>query len=531
MNRLLTKANRRISLGGAATLLIVVALFGQVLGFLRNRLVSANFSVHDPGASDAFFAAFQIPDFFFYTIAAGALGVAFIPFLSDKLETGDRKGAWDLASSMLNVLIIAMGVVAVVSFIFAPQFIRVLTPSLRGEHFDQAVLIMRLVSINPLLFSLSGILTSVQQTFGRFFFYAIAPLFYNLAIILSIYLFRDSIGIVGLGIGALVGGLAQLAVAWLGMFGLKFRWRPRISWQNQDFRTMLRHLPARSIDQGIDQVNSMVEINRASALNVAGSVSNYAYALTLMNVPVMLLGNSIAIAAFPRLTDRLSQGRPDLFRRDFLQILRTIIWLTMPVLVISYFCRAYLARLIYADVAREVALIFGYLVLAILFRIIYSMVSRYFYAYKDTKTPLLVSVFAITLNIVLAFNLARPEPFGYGISGLAMAQSIVAVSEVVVLVSIMLYRDRKLIDISFGNAILRIMSVTGFSLLAAFIMISFLPLKVTDRGFTTLGGKLAIISIVTLAVHTAISWVFELEEAKAVLHKAKKLILKPIRLE
>lgn len=530
MNRLLTRANRRISFGSAATLLIVVALFGQALGFLRNRLVSANFTVRDPGSSDAFFAAFQIPDFFFYTIAAGALGVAFIPFLSDRLQAGDRKGVWDLASSMLNVLILAMGLVSIISFIFAPQFIRLLTPSLTGEHFDQAVFIMRLVSINPLLFSLSGILTSVQQTFGRFFFYAVAPLFYNLSIILSIYIFRDSIGIVGLGIGALIGGFAQLFVAWLGMFGLQFKWRPRISWQNQEFRTMLRHVPARSIDQGIDQVNSMVEVNRASILGV-GAVSHYTYALTLMNVPVMLLGNSIAIAAFPRLSERLSQGRPDLFRRDFLHILRTIIWLTMPVLVISYFCRAYLARLIFADVAPEVALIFGFLVLAVLFRIIYSMVSRYFYAYKDTKTPLLVSIFAITLNIILAFNLARPQPLGYGISGLAMAQSIVAVSEVLILVSIMLYRDRKFIDPGFGSAILRIMSVTGFSLLAAFIMISFLPLNATDRGLITLGGKLATISIVTLTVHTAISWVFDLDEAKFVLAKAKKFILKPIRLE
>jgi putative peptidoglycan lipid II flippase len=530
MNRLLKKANRRISFGGAATLLVVVALIGQLLGFLRTRLVSANFTVRDPGASDAFFAAFQIPDFFFYTIAAGALGVAFIPFLSDRLEAGDRKGAWDLASSMLNVLILAMGVVSVISLIFAPYFIRILAPGLSGEHFDQAVFIMRLVSINPLLFSLSGILTSMQQTFGRFFFFAIAPLFYNLSIILSIYLSRDTIGIVGLGIGALFGGLLQLLIAFLGMAGLGFKWRPTINWENREFRGVLRLLPARSLDQGIDQVNSMVEINRASALGV-GTISNYSYALTLMNVPVMLLGNSIAIAAFPRLTERLSQGRPDLFRRDFLRILRTIIWMTMPVLVISYFCRAYLARLIYADVAREVALIFGYLVVAILFRIIYSMISRYFYAYKDTKTPLLVSIFAITLNIVLAFNLARPQPLGYGISGLAMAQSIVAVSEVLILVAIMLYRDRKLLDPSFGSAMLRIFSVTGFSLLSAFIMISYLPLQASDRGFVTLGGKLAMISIVTLAVHTAVSWVFELEEAKTVLAKTKQLILKPIRLE
>lgn len=530
MKRFINRANQRISLGGAATLLVAVALLGQGLGFLRNRLISANFTRLDPGSSDAFFAAFQIPDFFFYTIAAGALGVAFIPILSDRLEVGDKQGVWDVASSLLNVLAVAMGLVGLITFIFARPLMILLVPELAENpvHLQQATTIMQLVSLNPLFFTLSGILTSVQQTFGRFFFYAVAPLIYNLSIIISIYLFRDNIGITGLGIGALVGGVLQLLVALLGLVGLGFRWQPFISWKNAEFRKVLRQLPPRSLDQGIDQVNSIVEVNRAQALGI-GTVSHYTYALTLMNVPVMLLGNSIAIAAFPRLTERLSQNRPDLFRQDFLRILRTIIWVTMPVIVISYFCRAYLARLIFGDVAQEVALIFGFLVVAIFFRIIYSMVSRYFYAYKDTKTPLFVSIFAIALNIILAFRLAHPD--SYGIAGLALAQSIVAASEVFVLSAIMLYRDRKLMDSTFIGAMIRIFSVTGFSLLAAFIMISFLPLQAADRGLVTLGGKLAAISAVTLFVHTAISWLFELEEAKAVLAKAKQLILKPIRVD
>ena len=318
-----------------------------------------------------------------------------------------------------------------------------------------------------------------------------------------------------------------MAVAVLGLLGLGFKYTPKINWKNSEFKKTLKHLPPRSLDQGIDQVNSIVEVNRAQALGT-GPVSYYNYALTLMNVPVMLLGNSIAIAAFPRLTERLSQNRPDLFRKDFLRILRAIIWMTLPVLVISYFCRAYLARLIFGDIAPEVALIFGFLVVAIFFRIIYSMVSRYFYANKDTKTPLFVSIFAIGLNIILAFSLARPS--AYGISGLAIAQSIVATIEVVILSSIMLYRDHKLIDPGFLTSVLKVISVTGFSVLTAFIMISFLPLNAADRGFITLGGKLSLISATVLFVHVWISSLFDLEEANAVLSKTVQLIIKPIKI-
>lgn len=528
MNRLLRRANKRISLGSAATLLIFVALMGQALGFLRNRLISTNFTVTDPGASDAFFAAFQIPDFFYYTISAGALGVAFIPFLSDRLEAGDKRGLWELASSLLNVLMVAMAFVSIVIFLFAGPLIHTLAPNLPAENQAQAVTIMRLIALNPLFFTISGIITGIQQTFGRFFFYAVAPISYNLAIIVSVYLFYDSLGIVGLGVGALIGGLMQLGVAFLGLYGLGFRYRPYIKWNSLNFRAMLRQLPPRSLDQGIDQVNSIVEVNRAQALGV-GPVSYYNYALTLHNVPVILLGNSIAIAAFPRLTERLSQNRPDLFRRDFTNVLRAMIWMAMPVLVVAYFGRAYLARLIFGDVAPQVALIFGFLTVAILFRIVYSMLSRYFYAHKDTVTPLLVSFLAIGLNIYLAFTLARPD--AYGIAGLAFAQSIVAFIEVAILTVIIFMRDRKLFDIEFLSGLVRIVSVTGFSVVSAYFMITLLPLHAADRGLVTLGMKLSLIASVTLLTHVVISLLFGLKEPIPVLHKVRTIILKPIRIK
>lgn len=528
MNRLLKRANSRVSFGSAATLLFVVTLAGQVLGFLRVRLVGANWQ-GDLGALDAFFAAFLIPDFFYYTIAAGALGVAFMPILAERLQAGDRKNLWKITSSILNLLAIAMVVVAAILIIFAAPLVNTLYPQLSPENADQAIMILRLISFNPLFFTLAGILWSAQQTFGRFFFYAIGPLIYNLAIIVSVYLFKDNIGIVGLGVGGLIGALLQLVIAWLGMAGLKFRYTPKIDFKSHDFRHILRQLPPRSLDQGIDQVNSIVELNRADALNTKGAMSNYSLALTLMNVPIMLLGSSIATAAFPRLNDRLAQGRPDLFRKDFLSILRILIWLLMPICVVAYFARGYLARLIYGDLAPEIALIFGFLVVAVFFRSIYAMISRYFYSHKDTVTPLLASILAIGLNIYLAFTLAKPD--SYGVTGLALAQSIVAVVEVGILFVVMVFRDPKLIDRAFWGGIFKIVAVTGFSLLAAFLMISMLPLTAADRGFVTLVTKLSLISGVTIIVHIIVSWLFGLEEVRPIVDKSKKIILSTVKIQ
>lgn len=526
MNRILSKANKKISLGGAATLLIVVALLGQILGFLRNRLISANFTVVNPGSSDAFFSAFVIPDFFYFTIAAGALGVAYMPVLADKIAKGHKKAVQDITNSLLNVAMITMFGVAIIIFVFAKPLMHALAPNLPPENLQDAVIIMRLLALNPLFFAVGGIVTSLQQTYGRFFFYAISSLFYNISIIASVFLFKDNIGVIGLGIGALVGGILQLLVSLFGMTGLGHKYSPKINWKSADFRFVLRQIPPRSLDQGIDQVNSVVEVNRAQALGV-GAVSYYTYATTLHNVPIMLIGNSIATAAFPRLIERLSQNRPDLFRRDFIKILLTMLWLVTPVAIVGYFARGYLARIIFGDVAPEVALIFGYLIAAIVGRIIYSMLSRYFYAKKDTLTPLYVSIFAIIFNIYLAFTLARPN--SYGVAGLALAQSIVALSEVAILMVVIMIRDRKVFSAYFWSNIGKLISVGGFSVVATFIAVSFFPLNMADRGIITLGSKVLVISAITFAVHLLLSFVFGLEQAKIVILKTKEIILKPIR--
>lgn len=523
-------STKRISLSSVALLLIGTAMIGQVLGFLRTKLINANFdNPHTPLAEKAgvYFAAFQIPDLFFYTIAAGALGVAFMPYLADHLHKGDRRGMWELSASLMNLLALLMLFVGLIIFVFAHPLIHLVAPGLTPDQKHNAVMLMRFLSLTPFLFTVSGIMTAAQQTIGRFFFYAVAPLFYNLSIIASIYIFKGtSIGIVGLGIGALIGGILQLLIVTLGLIGTEFHWHPKIMWRSREFREMLRQLPPRSLDQGMDQVQSVVDTRFASQIAGATGISNYNNAYILHTAPILLLGTAISTAAFPRLNERLSKGRPDLFRKDFLATLRVIIWLTAPVVVISFFARGYLARLIFSQNAPQIAIVFGFLVVAIFFRTIYALVSRWFYSQKDTVTPLVVSVFVILLNVGLAYLLSRPS--AYGVAGLALAQSIVAAVEVTILFSVMVYRDRLLVSLEFLGSIFKILSVTGFSVLAAFATVTLYPLGINDRGFLTLGAKLTLLALVTFATHLGISAIFDLEEVRPFFKRLRKLIYKSI---
>ncbi len=425
MQMKIPRTSKHISLGSVAILLVGSSLVAQLLGFLRTKLVNANFAAVGTHSTDSYFAAFNVPDFFFFTISAGALGVAFMPVLADHLARGDRKGMWEITSSLLNFMMMLMAAVAVIIFVFAEPLIHhIVAPKLGPQQLHDAVIIMRFLSLNPLLFTISGVLTALQQQLGRFFFYAIGPILYNVAIIGSIYLFKDNLGIVGLGVGALVGAVLQLVVVVIGTYGTGFRWTPGfVNWRRADFRLVLRQLPPRSLDQGIDQLESIVETNFATRLG-PGSVSYYSNAYTLQLAPVLLIGTAISTAVFPRLNNRLSQGRPDLFRQDFLRYLRLIVWIALPVVVIGFFGRGYLARLIFTRNSGDIANVFEFLTIAILFRSVYAIISRWFYAQKDTRTPLYVSIFTIAFNILLAYLFTRPG--GYGLPGLALAQSIVA---------------------------------------------------------------------------------------------------------
>jgi putative peptidoglycan lipid II flippase len=524
MNRIFGRANQRLSLSSAALLLASTAFVGTVLGILRTKLINANFNNFE---SDAYFAAFKIPDFVFFTLASGALGVAFLPILSERLRI-NKQSAWDIASYILNALAAIAFVLAVVIMVFAqPLLQHIVAPGFTPEQLQLSVAIMRIISVNIFLFAISTVLSTVQQAMGRFFFMAMAPLFYNGSIIASIFIFGHQIGIVGLGLGVALGAVLQLLVVALGMIGMDFRYKFKIDFKNKSFRDVLRILPARSIDQGVDYINSIAETRFASNLSI-GAVTNYENALVLHNAPTALIGTAISTAAFPRLTDRLAQNRIDLFRKDFMAVMRTMIWIAAPVVVICYFARAYLARIIFARSNREIALIFGFLCIAIFFRIMYSIISRYFYAHKDTKTPLYVSLFTIALNIVLAYNLAKPEV--YGIVGLALAQSIVAFVEVTILITIMIIRDRHLFDKVFMDSLVRIISVTGFSIIAAYFTMHFIPLYASDQGLSVIAKLIGITAIVS-AVHLIFSYIFNLQEARFVITKLRKIILKPLRIQ
>jgi putative peptidoglycan lipid II flippase len=417
---------------------------------------------------------------------------------------------------------------SVIIIIAAPWLVRyVVAPGLEAPTQELAVDMMRIIALNPLLFAISSVLTSVQQAVGRFFFYALAPSVYNLGIIFGIVTIAPTFGITGVAIGVLIGSIVQLLVSILGMAGLGFSYKPIINWRHRGFRKVLSLLPARSLDQGVDYINILVETNLASRLK-EGAITAYQTAFTLHMVPITLIGVAVSTAAFPALSERMAQNRPDLYRRDLTAVLRTIIWLVLPTAVIAYFGRGYLVRLLVADGNPTISSLVGILVVAIVFRSIFHLLTRSFYAQQDTKTPLYISIAAIALNVTLAVILANPN--AYGIFGLALAQSITSAFEAFVLIIVLMRRNRGLITADFMDGLVRMISATGLTALATYIVIAFvLPLRASDVGFFALGPKFALIVFTSLVFYVYISWVFKLREAAPVIERTKQFVFRSIK--
>jgi putative peptidoglycan lipid II flippase len=527
-----TRFNIKLPVQLAAALLAGSTLLSSVLGLIRDRQLNGLYYATYPQGIDAYTVAFTIPDFMFFILVSGALSVTFIPVFNQRLAEKNKKSAWALSTSILNLLAIITLIASVLIIIFAEPLVRyVVGPGLDESSRALAVSMMRVIAVNPFLFAIASVITSMQQAVGRFTFFALAPTVYNVGIIIGAVFFTNGInifgwqvfdgGIMGVALGVVLGSVMQLLISCIGLFGMGFDYRFKIYWRNRGFRKVLSLLPARSLDQGIDYVNSIVETNLASRM-VAGTIRAYQQASSLSNVPINLIGVAISTAAFPKMAERMGQGRPDLFKKELQTTLRVIIWLALPVTVVTFFGRGYLISFINNGGDSLMAGILGILAIAILFRSIYHISARSFYAQQDTKTPLYISFFAIGLNIFLAIWFTMG--LGLGAYGLAWATAIVSITEVYILFVMMSRHIQGLFDKVFIHAVARMASATGLMAIMTYTSVVMLPFQATDQSFFSSFPKFALIVFINLTIYIYLSKLFKLTEADPVLNRLYKIL-------
>lgn len=411
------------SISGAAFIIAITSLTSRVLGVLRDRILAGSFGAGE--TLDIYFAAFRVPDLVYNLLVLGALSAGFIPiFLSLKKE--NQKSAWYLANNTLNILLISLIFLAILGIIFVKPLTAIITPGFSEIAREKTAHLTMIMFLSPIILGVSALIGGVLQSFRRFIAYSLAPIFYNLGIIIGALFFVDSLGIVGLAWGVVLGAFLHLLIQIPSAISLGWRFRFLVDLKDKATRKLVRLMIPRTMSLAVVQINLVVITIIASSLE-SGSLTVFNLANNLQFFPIGLFGISFAIAVFPLLSEKANDK--DKYREIFSNTIRKILFFIVPATVLLITLRAQIIRVILGTGAfswRDTIMTMdalGFFALSLFAQASIPLLIRMFYARHDSKTPFYLGLISVALNVVLAFILGNHM----GVAGLALAFSIAAI--------------------------------------------------------------------------------------------------------
>lgn len=456
------------SLISAALIIGVASLASRVVGLIRERVFTTTFGAGE--VFDAFVAAFRIPDLIFNLVVIGALSAAFIPLFTEKLvgdDKGDRK-AFDFASATLNLIVLAVAALSLLYALFAPVIVPIVTPGFAGEQLELTIQLSRIMALQPVLLAISFVFSGVLNSFKRFVAYALAPVLYNVGIILGVVWLVPMFGVAGLGWGVVLGAALHMVIQLPSVLQVGWRWKPQLRSSWGDLIRLWRMMVPRMFGLAAQQINLLVVTILGSGL-LAGSIAAFHLANNIQNLPIGIFGIAFAQAAFPTLSEYAARKQKEEFRKTITKTFRYVMYVVIPLSALLFLFRAQIVRVLFGDGAfdwEDTVMTFetlGFLVLSVFAQATIPLLSRAFYAWQDTKTPVAVSLVSIVVNVVLALLLA-PR---FGVQGLAMAFSAAAVLQLLILLGMLHHRLQGFDDEKVLGSLARIVAATIVAALVA----------------------------------------------------------------
>lgn len=464
----------------ARSTLVVMIAFGvaKIISLGQTVIIASVFGVGTEW--DTFVTANRIPELIFTLIAGGALAHAFIPIFSGYLARDERDEAWRIASHVINTIFTATAIVSIVVFIASPWLVaNVVAPGFDSAGRAQTVELMRILLVSTMIFSVSGIVMGILQSHNHFLLPALAPIMFDVGILIGVIFLLKPLGVHGIALGAVLGAAMHFGIQIPGLIRFKARWIPELGLRDPILWKVIRLMLPRIAGLGVFSINFVVMNNIASRLGV-GSVSALDWGWRLMQIPQTLIGTAMGTVIFPTLAALSEVGDQDGKRDAMSGALRFILIASIPSAVGLIFVGRPVISLLERGAfdASASALVYSTLQFFALGLIVHSaleVVARSFYADKDTLTPLWAALGGATINLVLSFllsNVARVEsnlffnriaaPIIPGISpdfgnvgGLALANSLGVMFEVGFLLVILRKRWHGVNDNVLASTVLK----------------------------------------------------------------------------
>jgi putative peptidoglycan lipid II flippase len=413
----------RRSLARAGLIVTSAYLGARVLGWVRLLVISTTFGAGPD--LDAFFAAFRIPDLIFQLVAAGALGTALIPVLAGLFARDEEAHAWRVTSTVANLMVLSLGVLAVVFFLLAPWIVPAITPGFTPEQMDLTIHLTRIMLLSPILLALGSVANSVLNARHHFLAPALAPILYNIAIIAAAVVLTPTFGIIGLAIGVVAGSVLHLAVQLPPLLRSGFRYAPRVDLRDSAARQTLLLMAPRAVGLGVGQLSLVIMTSLASLLAV-GSISAYTIAFTVLQIPLGVIGVPIGIVTLPAMSTELARGAIRQYTALLVGSLRLMLFVMLPATALGIVLRRQIITLLFdygrfdayaVDLTSDALF---YFLLALASEGLIIILARAFYAGRDTLTPVIAAIVAVAVNV--AFGLATV--WTLGLPGLALGLAL-----------------------------------------------------------------------------------------------------------
>jgi putative peptidoglycan lipid II flippase len=389
------------SILSAASLIMIMIVFSRLLGLVRQRVLAHYFVSSD---LSLFFAAFRLPDTIFEILVFGTFASAFIPIFTNTLKESKEK-AWKTAGIIANWGGLFFLILAIIVVIFAHPLYRLITPGFIASDQAKIADLARILFIAQGFFVISYVLTAVLESSKRFFVPALAPLFYNLGMIISTILLSNRFGLYAPVIGVVVGASMHFFIQLPFAIKLGFKFSSAFT-LTPEVRKIARLSLPRIAEVSFLQIAKFVELTLASLISVP-AYTYFTFGNTIQLLPVGLFGTSIAKASLPT----LSAQADDLpaFKKTLFETLNQVVFLMMPIVAFLMVARFPVVRLIFGtdiftwEATVETSLVVSAFAIGIFSQAANSILARSFYALHNTRTPVLVSVSTLTLNIILDY--------------------------------------------------------------------------------------------------------------------------------
>lgn len=513
--------SKQTSIFSSALLLSLMIILTSLSGFLRYRVLAGYFNKEQ---LDIFFASFRIPDLIFEILITGALTTTFIPiylrYKNDKTELSIN------ISSIINFILLLLTAFILITAFFIDRLIPLMTPGYSVEKTKMIIDYSRMLLVGQLpFFVLGNFLTGIGQANKIFFLSALAPIFYNLSIILTTVFFYQTLYLTapiwGVIIGSIILFIIQLPLFFYSDFSYKF-----VIKKTKGLVDFIRLVVPRTFTIIVAQIDATIDLTLATLLG-GGAYTVFYLAQHLQLLPVSVIGIAFGQASLPYLTEIYQDKKIEEFRKIITDSLLNLFFMTAPLALFFIFARTPLIRLFFGgqkfdwDATVQTAVTLSYFSIGLPFHAVYYLITRCFYAIMDSRTPFFVGFFSILINTIL--SLLFVFYFKLPIWALAISFSVsISLNSLTLFVIL----TKKIPGFDYSGIIYEMTKIAfagGISAIISYGLMRLLDGLVFQTAFTiNVFLLLAVTFLIFIGLYLFISWIFNVKE----IYLVSKLLIK-----